>query len=183
MKAKSRILIAVIAMLTSMPGTVSAQKAAETAPDSTGYIVRDGDMAPDFSIRLTDGRTVKLSDLRGKVVLLQFTASWCIVCRREMPSLENDIWQRHKDNKDFVMIGVDYDEPIEKIMNFASKVGVTYPLGLDPSGKIFCLYAKEQSGVTRNVLIGRDGRIVMRTRLYKEKEFSDLVHKIDELLQ
>ena len=68
-------------------------------------------MAPDFEMSLTDGTKVKLSSLRGKVVMLQFTASWCGVCRKEMPFIESDIWQKHKDNKQFALYGIDRDEP------------------------------------------------------------------------
>lgn len=78
---------------------------AQDTADSRGYIVKEGDMAPDFKATLTDGTTVSLSALRGKVVMLQFTASWCGVCRKEMPFIERDIWLKHKDNKDFVLIG------------------------------------------------------------------------------
>ena len=60
--------------------TYSTCKASE--PEDRGYIVKVGDMAPDFEVELTDGSTVKLSDLKGKVVMLQFTASWCGVCRK-----------------------------------------------------------------------------------------------------
>ena len=62
---------------------MQAQKK-EVTPDDAGYIVKVGDMAPDFEMELTNGQKVKLSDLRGKVVMLQFTASWCGVCRKEM---------------------------------------------------------------------------------------------------
>lgn len=151
--------------------------------DSNGYIVRDGDLAPDFTIRLTDGRTIRLSDLRGKVVLLQPTASWCAVCRREMPHLEAEIWQRHKDDPNFFMMGIDRDEPLEKVLRFVEQTGITYPMGLDPGADIYALYALRQSGITRNILIGRDGRIVMRTRLFNEEEFRKLVEKVDELLK
>ena len=58
-------------------------KAQEVAADDVGYIVKVGEMAPDFTITLTDGKKVTLSELRGKVVMLQFTASWCGVCRKE----------------------------------------------------------------------------------------------------
>jgi hypothetical protein len=61
-----------------------------------------GDVAPDFSLPLTDGNTFTLSQQRGKVVMLQFTASWCGVCRREMPHIEKEIWQRHKEDPAFV---------------------------------------------------------------------------------
>lgn len=158
-------------------------KAQSVEPDSTGYIVRVGQMAPDFSAQLTDGSTVRLSDLRGKVVMLQFTASWCGVCRREMPFIERDIWQQHKDNADFALIGIDRDEPLDKVVAFGKKVGVTYPLALDPGADIFGTYALKTAGITRNVLIDRDGRIVRLTRLFNEEEFNELVKHIGKLLE
>lgn len=151
--------------------------------DSTGYIVRVGEMAPDFTVTLTDGKKVNLSTLRGKVIMLQFTASWCGVCRKEMPFIEKDIWLKHKDNPNFVLIGIDRDEPLEKVLAFAKSTGVTYPLGLDPGANIFAKYALRDAGITRNVLIDTDGKIVKLTRLYNEEEFSSLVKKINEMLK
>lgn len=155
----------------------------DVKPDSTGYIVRVGDLAPDFEVTLTDGRLVRLSSLRGKVVMLQFTASWCGVCRREMPFIEKDIWQKHKDKSDFYLIGIDRDEPLDKVVAFGQATKVTYPLGLDPGADIFGRYALKQSGITRNVLIDREGRIVKLTRLYNEEEFASLVELIDRMLE
>ena len=152
-------------------------------PDAAGYIVTVGDMAPDFEMTLTDGQTVKLSDLRGKVVMLQFTASWCGVCRKEMPFIEKDIWQKHKDNVSFALYGIDRDEPLERVKAFAKQTGVTYPLGLDPGADIFAKYAERNAGITRNVLVDKDGKIVLMTRLYNEEEFASLCKKIDELLK
>lgn len=151
--------------------------------DSTGYIVRVGEMAPDFTITLTDGKQVTLSSLRGKVVMLQFTASWCGVCRKEMPFIEKDIWLKHKENAGFALIGIDRDEPLDKVQAFAKSTGVTYPLGLDPGADIFAKYALRESGITRNVLIDREGKIVKLTRLYNEEEFASLVRMIDEMLK
>ena len=151
-------------------------------PDSVGYIVRVGDIAPELEMELTDGQKVKLSDLRGKVVMLQFTASWCGVCRKEMPFIESDIWQKHKANPNFALYGVDRDEPVETVKAFAEKTGVTYPLALDPGADHFAKYADRKAGITRNVLIDKTGKIVMLTRLYNEEEFSTLCKKIDEML-
>ena len=165
--------------------TDSVEVAADTISvqaDSTGYIVRVGEMAPDFTITLTDGKQVSLSSLRGKVVMLQFTASWCGVCRKEMPFIEKDIWLKHKDNKAFALFGVDRDEPLETVVAFAKRTGVTYPLALDPGADIFARYADRKAGITRNVLIDKTGKIVMLTRLYNEEEFSSLCKKIDEML-
>lgn len=150
--------------------------------DNAGYIVRVGQLAPDFDIVLTDGQTVSLSSLRGKVVMLQFTASWCGVCHKEMPFIEKDIWLKHKDNKDFALIGVDRDEPLETVRKFAETTGIMYPIGLDPNADIFAKYALREAGITRNVLIDREGKIVMMTRLYNEKEFAALVRQINEML-
>ena len=150
--------------------------------DNAGYIVRVGQLAPDFDIVLTDGQTVSLSSMRGKVVMLQFTASWCGVCHKEMPFIEKDIWLKHKDNKDFALIGVDRDEPLETVRKFAKTTGITYPIGLDPNADIFAKYALREAGITRNVLIDREGKIVMMTRLYNEKEFAALVKQINEML-
>ena len=151
--------------------------------DSTGYIVKVGNMAPDFTVTLTDGKSVSLSALRGKVVMLQFTASWCGVCRKEMPFIEKDIWLKHKNNPEFALIGIDRDEPLDKVLAFAKTTGVTYPLGLDPGADIFAKYALRNSGITRNVLIDREGKIVKLTRLYNEEEFASLVRQIDEMLK
>ena len=156
---------------------------AEVTPDSVGYLVKVGDMAPDFTVELTDGSKVILSTLRGKLVMLQFTASWCGVCRKEMPFIERDIWQKHKDNSSFVLIGIDRDEPLEKVLAFAKQTKVTYPLALDPGADVFALYADRKAGITRNVLIDPQGKIVKLTRLYKEDEFNELVKQIDEMLK
>ncbi len=151
--------------------------------DSTGYIVKVGQIAPNFNIVLTDGKEVTLDSLRGKVVMLQFTASWCGVCRKEMPFIEKDIWLKHKSNPNFALIGIDRDEPLDVVINFAKATGVTYPMGLDPNADIFAKYALRKSGITRNVLIDRDGKIVMLTRLFNDEEFAHLTQKIDELLK
>ena len=158
-------------------------EATSAQADRKGIIVRIGEMAPDFTITLTDGKQVTLSSLRGKVVMLQFTASWCGVCRKEMPFIEKDIWLKHKDNADFALIGIDRDEPLEKVLAFAKSTGVTYPLGLDPGADIFAKYALRDAGITRNVLIDREGKIVKLTRLYNEEEFASLVQQINEMLK
>ena len=174
------MMAALVSCLFTGMSTVQAQ---EVTPDEEGYIVKVGDEAPDFEMTLTDGQKVKLSSLRGKVVMLQFTASWCGVCRKEMPFIERDIWQKHKDNASFALYGVDRDESLEKVKAFVKQTKVTYPLGLDPGADIFAKYAVRNAGITRNVLIDKTGKIVMMTRLYNEEEFSALCKKIDELLK
>lgn len=182
-----KLICSISALLCIFFGNVSyAQEAGKNVnpvADNVGYIVKVGEEAPDFTIALTDGTSVKLSSLRGKVVMLQFTASWCGVCRKEMPHIEKDIWQKHKDNSGFALIGIDRDEPLEKVIAFGKAVGTTYPLGLDPGGDIFAKYALRNAGITRNVLIDRDGKIIMLTRLFNEEEFNSLVSTINNMLK
>ena len=162
--------------------TISKDTVAKVVYENN-YLVKVGDVAPDFTLNLTDGTVFKLSENRGKVVMLQFTASWCGVCRKEMPFIERDIWLPNKDNKDFVLVGIDREEPLEDVKKFAESTGVTYPLALDTNADVFASYAERKSGIRRNILIDRDGRIVKLTRLFNETEFKELVQAIDSLLK
>lgn len=161
--------------------SITIQNAVDVDEDRQ-FLVKVGDIAPDFEMELPSGEKVVLSSLRGKVVMLQFTASWCGVCRKEMPHIEEQIWRRHKDNPEFALFGIDREEPVEKINELIKATGVTYPIGLDPDAGIFGLYAEKEAGITRNIIIDRDGQIVMLTRLFEEEEFNRMVQLIDNLL-
>lgn len=162
-------------------GAVAQEKDGVMVYDNE-YLVKVGDVAPDFTLELTDGSSFTLSEQRGKVVMLQFTAGWCGVCRKEMPFIESDIWQRHKDNENFVLLGIDREETKEQIDAFIKKVGTTYPIAMDVNADVFAKYALRNSGITRNILIDKDGKIVMLTRLFNEEEFNSLVERIDKML-
>ena len=172
------ILIVCSALLASC-SSASKKSAAET---DDGFIVKVGDEAPDFTVTTIDGEKYTLSEFRGKVVMLQFTASWCRVCREEMPFIESDIWQRHKQDENFVLLAIDRDEPAERVVQFVENIGITYPIAPDPESKVFTKYASAEAGVTRNVLIGRDGKIIYLTRLYEEPKFKKFVAYIDSVL-
>jgi peroxiredoxin len=152
-------------------------------PTDYGYIVKIGQQVPEFTFTTSEGKTVKTSDLKGKVVMFQFTASWCSVCRKEMPHIEADIWKKYKDNPNFALYGIDLDEPVEKVKEFAKQIPVTYPLALDPKGGIFYQFAEQKAGVTRNVIVDKTGKIVYMTRLYKEEEFAEMKKVIADLLK
>ncbi len=150
--------------------------------ENRGYHVKVGDTVPNFVLHLDNGDSVSVKSLRGKVTVLQFTASWCSVCRKEMPHLEKEVWQTFK-NKNFVLIGVDYDEPLDKVKAFKKQMQITYPMALDPDATVFSRFAFKNSGVTRNVVIDPHGKIVFLTRLYDRKEFDRMVDKIRDLVK
>lgn len=176
------LLPAIILLVSALPAF--AQQTGKTInPDDRGYVVKVGDTAPSFTIRYLDGTTKELGDLKGKVVMLQFTASWCGVCRKEMPHIEADIWQKHKDNPNFVLLGIDLKEAPDAIKKFTEKTGVTYPLVMDSDGSIFAKYAEKNAGVTRNIIIDKTGKITFLTRLFDEQEFRTMKDHIDSLLK
>ena len=170
-------------ILLLMAVNVKAQTPVKEIPVDYGYIVKIGQQVPDFSMTTTDGKTVSIANLKGKVVMLQFTASWCSVCRKEMPHIEADIWKKYKNNSSFALYGIDLDEPKDVVEKFAKQIPVTYPLALDPKGDIFYQFAEKGAGVTRNVIIDKTGKIVYMTRLYKVEEFQKMKLIIADLLK
>lgn len=176
-----KILLAIALALVANSAWAQKGETAEN-PETRGYKVAIDDQAPDFTITYLDGRTAKLSSLRGKVVMLQFTASWCPVCRREMPHIENEIWQKFKTDTNFVLVGIDLKEDAKKIKKFITDTKVTYPIALDSDGSIFALYTEKNAGVTRNILIAPNGKIVFLTRLYDPEEFRMLIQIIESEL-
>jgi peroxiredoxin len=164
-------------------GATAQKKGLKEVPAEYGYIVKIGQQLPDFEMTLTDGKIVKSGDLKGKVVMLQFTASWCSVCRKEMPHIESEIWKKYRNNPGFALYGIDMDEPLDKVIGFGKTMEITYPLALDPGAKIFYTFAADKAGVTRNVIVDKTGKIVFMTRLYKVEEFNEMKKVISQLLK
>lgn len=160
-----------------------AQTFQKEIPADYGYIVKLGQTVPNFDLVLPDGTKTNMKALRGKVVMLQFTASWCGVCRKEMPHIEKDIWQKHKSNKNFALYGIDLKEDKQKVIDFQKQTNITYPLALDLDGKIFYTFAEQNAGVTRNIIVDKNGKIVFMTRLFKEEEFEEMKKVIETLLK
>lgn len=170
----NRIIVTIVFFLSS-----TLVLTAQSNEKNNGYLVSVGETAPDFSAKLADGKSFRLSENRGKIVMLQFTASWCSVCRKEMPFIEKDIWEKLKEEK-FVLIGLDRDEPLDVVLKFQQQMKITYPLALDPAADIFGLYADLKAGVTRNVIIDETGKIIFLSRLFKEEEFKEMTEVIFE---
>jgi peroxiredoxin len=171
-----------ITLFCSIVVSMSAQNIQKEIPADYGYIVKLGQTIPDFDIVLPDGTTINTKALRGKVVMLQFTASWCSVCRKEMPHIEKEIWKKLKNNSNFALFGIDLKEEKDKVVEFQKQIKITYPLALDLEGKIFYSFAATEAGVTRNVIVDKTGKIVFMTRLYKEDEFNEMKKVIEALL-
>ena len=146
-----------------------------------GYKVKVGDQLPEISLTMLNGEKWTNKDFENKVVVIQFTGSWCGVCKREMPHLEKRIWQKFK-NEDFILIGIDIKDTKEKAESFVKLTGVTYPIAHDPEAEIFSQFTLDGAGVTRNIVVNKKGEIVFLTRLFDENEFEGMIAKIKELI-
>ena len=147
-----------------------------------GYRIQVGDPVPAFALTDLEGNTWSNEDLMGSVYILQFTASWCGVCRKEMPHLEERVWQRFKADG-VQLLGVDLDEPPAKVQGLVDDTGVTYPICLDEGGDLFHRITVPKAGVTRNVVVDRQGNIAFLTRLFEEEEFEAMIAAVAELVE
>jgi peroxiredoxin len=117
---------------------------------------RPGTHPPDFIGHTADARQLSLRDLRGKVVLINFWASWCQECRPEMPVLQG--LHRELAARGLVIVGINAREDARAVARYAEELGVTFPLVLDPAGKINGLYGV--IGLPTTFVVARDGRAV-----------------------
>ena len=114
-----------------------------------------GEKAPDFTITSFAGETYKLSELRGKVVVINFWASWCIPCEQEAPALEN-AWRHYKD-KGVLFLGVEYVDTETAALAFIQRFGVTYPNGPDLGTQISQAYRIK--GVPETYIVDKNGSL------------------------
>lgn len=172
------VIIAVILLLPSC-GNRGGKKSAESETEAT-TLVWAGDTAPDFTVEMFDGSRVSLKDLRGKVVLLNFWATWCPPCREELTHVQTQIIDRFA-GKPFVFLPVSRGEERAAVAAFREKTGYAFPMGLDPDRAIYNRYASNY--IPRNFVIDQKGKVVLATVGYDDKEFEELIRTIEKTLE
>ncbi|WP_298120070.1 TlpA disulfide reductase family protein [Flavobacterium sp.] len=143
-------------------------------------LVQINEVAPDFSITTSEGKIVNLSDYKGKVVLINFFATWCGPCMQEMPFIEKDIWNKLKNNKNFTILSIGRDHSQEEINAFIQKKKFTFPIYADKGKAIYNLFATKY--IPRNYLIDQNGKVVYTSTGFSTGEFEELKTKINSLL-
>lgn len=133
--------------------------------------VHVGDTAPSFTITDTDGVEFVLDDLRGKVVLINFFATWCGGCVEELPQVQK-LWDENRDNGNFALVVIGREEANETVSAFRSKYGYTFPIAADPARTVYGIYAKEI--IPRTYVVSRDGRICFASTGFDEDDLAKL---------
>ncbi len=143
----------------------------QTPVDPT-TLVQVGAKLPAFTVQTMDGRTIDSAALRGKVVLINFWATWCPPCRKEMPFLQKDVFEAFQ-GKDFVMVAISRGETEAKVREFLAAHRYTFPMALDPGKRVFNLFATQN--IPRNFVVDKEGIVRSATSGYEEHEFRAMV--------
>ncbi len=147
-------------------------------PEET-VLVAVGDPAPHFELTTLDGSTFDLEAHRGRVVLVNFFATWCPPCREELPHLEREVWQRFSDER-FALIAVGREEGDNVLAPFMEQHGYTFPVAGDPDRSVYSRYASRY--IPRNVVIGPEGTVLFQTQGFERDEFETMIAIIERAL-
>lgn len=145
-------------------------------------LTKVGERMPAFTVKEVSGRTFSMAQERGKVVVVNFWATWCPPCRVEMPRLEKEIWDKYKGNADFVMVAIARQQTQATIAAFEKEhPEFTYPLAYDPQRAVYSKFAA--AGIPRSYVVGKDGRIVFQSLGYEKGEVAKLDAAVQKALK
>ncbi|HRW63827.1 MAG TPA: TlpA disulfide reductase family protein [Bacteroidales bacterium] len=153
-----------------------AQKEAEQDVIKT-TLIQPGQNVPDFNYVTVNSDTINIQDLKGKVVFMNFFATSCPICMKELPFVESDIWLKHKENPNFELIVFGREHNAEEMIAFKEKHGYTFNIVPDPGRKIYSLFAERY--IPRNVVLDREGKIIYQATGFDDKEFAKLKETIE----
>ena len=135
--------------------------------------------APDFTLHAMGGPNLRLKEQRGRVVMVNFWATWCAPCRQEMPHL-NRLYEKYR-GAGFVLLGVNVDDDTSKAADVVAKLGVTFPVLLDTEKSVSKLY--DVSTMPSTMIIDRDGKVCYVHRGYLAGYEESYEKQIRELLK
>jgi peroxiredoxin len=136
-------------------------------------------VAPDFTLRTMDGPNLRLQEQRGRVVLVNFWATWCGPCRQEMPHL-NRLYDKYRASG-FTLLGVNIDDDARAAADVAAKLGLRFPVLLDTDKKVSRLY--DMSAMPATIVIDRDGKVRFIHRGYRDGVEKTYEQQIRDLLK
>lgn len=172
------VIIFLIALSFNLSGTIINEKSLGSRGSLNSVDLLNLDKAPDFALKSVDGKTVKLSDYKGKIVIVDFWATWCPPCRKGIPDLIS-IQSEYKNDLVIIGISLDSEKTIKDVPGFVKNYGINYPI----------VYGNEKvandfggiQGIPTAFIIDKNGSIAdMHVGLVPKDTFVD---KIKELLK
>lgn len=176
MKKFALVLVCALVLLGGLANAQSSDSDADTAAHT-----KVGDKMPAISVQETSGATFSLASEKGKVVVVNFWATWCGPCQVEMPRLEKEIWEKYKSSPDFAMVAIAREQSKETVSEFQLKHPTyTFPLAYDPHRLVYAKFA--DSGIPRTYVVDRHGKIVFQSVGYDADGFGSLDEAIHKAL-
>jgi thiol-disulfide isomerase/thioredoxin len=169
--------ILILTLFTLLSGWVMAQTAATTESE---WLVNKGQVTPDFTFTWKGGKQDEIKNHRGKVVMINFFATWCPPCRAELPRVQKEIWDKYKDRADFNLLVLGREENWDVLDPFIEKMAYTFPILPDLERKIFSKFATQS--IPRNVILDREGKIIYQSIGYEEAEFEQMLVLLEKEL-
>jgi len=143
-------------------------------------LIAEGEAVPDFIFTTTRGKQYSMEGLKGKVVLLNFFATWCPTCMKEMPALQEQVWGKYKERDDFMLVSIGREQDMQKMKDFKAEKGYGFHFAPDTGRVIYGLFAEKY--IPRNVVVNEQGTIVYQGTGYDEQEFADMLQLIEREL-
>ena len=151
------------------------------AQDGSGDLVKVGQQMPAFTIVNDNGTQTLSSSLKGKVILVNFFATWCPPCQKELAEVQKTLWPKYKDNKDFALLVIGREHTDAELQKYNEKKGFTFPLYPDRNRAIYGAFAKNL--IPRSYLVDKTGNVIYATKGYSDVEFAELMEKIEAALK
>lgn len=148
-------------------------------PEEDATLTKVGQTAPGFRVKTPDGKEFSLEAKKGRVVLLNFFATWCGPCMEEMPHVEKEVWRVFKD-KGLEVIAIGREHSDAEVAAFQKKSGHTFAMAADPKREIYAKFATQY--IPRTYLIGKDGKIVFQHTGFDSGALKELVAAIEKEL-
>lgn len=172
---KTKAILFIVLILAG--GVVFGQSANE--PDKSTLLTIN-QIVPSFRFEISKGKQVSFNDYRGKIVLVNFFATWCAPCRRELPLIQEQIWNKHKENPKFAMLTFGREHSWDEVLKFGKDQSLSFPLLPDLKRKVYANFATES--IPRSFLIDENGKITYLTQGFDEVHFKELKKLIDSKL-